>query len=299
MPVPPVPLQISYLDPDGNNWNLSDLSMNAGIICTGLTGIEGLPVLIQTLPLLDGTAIPNLYIPQPGSITLGVLVGRPASDNPNDYYALLDSVVRAFLTRRNELPAPGTLIVQRPDGTTRQIQFYTISGLNTPEVAVDDYTIYTLTLQTPNPYWNDGQTQQMLFTLNFAAGILPLLPIQLAGASILGNATIINKGNALSWPTWTITGPGTPTITNNTTGLSWSLNAPIPAGNVVQVVTQRGQQTAYNITTATSVWDSLNYSSLRALWPLVGGSNSVTITMTGASPNTSVQVNWVNQWSRA
>jgi hypothetical protein len=299
MSTPPIPLQISYLDPDGNNWNLSDLSMQAGVICTGLTGVEGLPVLTQMLPLLDGTAIPNIYIPQPGSITLGILVGRPASDSPLDYYTLLDSVVRAFLTRRNELPAPGTLIVQRPGGTSRQIQVYTISGLNSPEVAIDDYTIYTLTLQTPNPYWTDGQTQQLIFTLNYAAGILPLLPIQLAGSSILGNAVITNAGNALAWPTWTITGPGTPTITNNTTGLSWSMNAPIPAGNVVQVVTQRGQQTAYNISTATSVWDSLVYSSLRALWPLVGGPNSVSITMAGANQNTAVQVNWANQWSRA
>jgi hypothetical protein len=299
MSTPPIPLQISYLDPDGIDWNLSDLSMSGGVICTGLTGIEGVPVLIQTLPLLDGTAIPNIYIPQPGSITLGILVGRPASDSPIDYYNLLDSVVRAFLSRRNEQPAPGTLIVQRPDGSSRQIQVYTISGLDTPEVAVDDYTIYTLTLQTPNPYWTDGEIQQLTFGLNYAAGILPLLPIQLAGGSILGNATIVNEGNALAWPTWTITGPGTPTITNNTTGLSWSLNAPIPAGNVVQVVTQRGQQSAYNITTATSVWDSLNYSSLRSLWPLVGGANSVSINMAGANQNTAVQVNWSNQWSRA
>jgi hypothetical protein len=299
MSTPPIPLQISYLDPDGNDWNLSDLSMKSGVVCTGLTGIEGLPVLIQTVPLLDGTAVPNLYIPQPGTITLGIIVGRPASDSPVDYYNLLDSVVRAFLTRRNEKPAPGTLIVQRPDGTSRQIQVFTISGLNTPEVAIDDYTIYTLTLQTPNPYWTDGLTQQLNFSINYAAGILPLLPIQLAGGSIIGNTTIVNEGSALAWPTWTITGPGTPTITNNTTGLSWSLNAPVPAGNVVQVVTQRGLQSAYNITTATSVWDSLNYSSLRSLWPLVGGPNSVSITMAGASSNTEVQVNWVNQWSRA
>jgi hypothetical protein len=299
MSSPPIPLQISYLDPDGVDWNLSDLSMAGGVVCTGLTGIEGVPVMIQTLPLLDGTAVPNLYIPQPGTLTLGVLVGRPASDSPIDYYTLLDAVVRAFLTRRNEQPAPGTLVIQRPDGSSRQIQVYTVSGLDTPEVAVDDYTIYTLTLQTPNPYWTDGLMQELIFSLNLAPGILPLLPIQLAGASIFGNATINNQGNALAWPTWTITGPGTPVITNNTTGLSWSLNAPVPSGQVVQVVTQRGQQSAYNISTATSVWDSLNYSSLRSLWPFVGGANSVTITMTGANSNTSVQVNWANQWSRA
>jgi hypothetical protein len=299
MSVPPTPLQYSYQDPDGNLWNLSDYTMSEGYICSAIAGIEGIPVMMQTIPLLDGTAVPNLYVPQPGSITLGLLVERPASDNPNDYYTLLDSVVRAFLTRRNELPAPGTLIIQRPDGTIRQTQVYTISGLDTPTVAVDDYTLYTLTLQTPNPYWTDGQTQTLVYSLNYAAGILPMLPIQLAGATVIGNNTVTNKGTALAYPTWTITGPGTPTITNNTTGLAWSMNTPIPAGQVVQVVTQRGQQSAYNITTATSVWDQLNYSSLRDLWPLVGGVNSITIAMVGASQNTSVVLSWQNQWSRA
>jgi hypothetical protein len=299
MSVPPTPLQYSYQDPDGNLWNLSDYTMSEGYICSAIAGIEGIPVMMQTIPLLDGTAVPNLYVPQPGSITLGLLIGRPASDNPNDYYTLLDSVVRAFLTRRNELPAPGTLIIQRPNGSIRQTQVYTISGLDTPTVAVDDYTLYTLTLQTPNPYWTDGQTQTVVYSLNYAAGILPMLPIQLAGATVIGNNNVTNEGTALAYPTWTITGPGTPTITNNTTGLAWSMNTPIPAGQVVQVVTQRGQQSAYNITTATSVWDQLNYSSLRDLWPLVGGINSITIAMVGASQNTSVVLSWQNQWSRA
>jgi hypothetical protein len=299
MPGPPVPLQISYIDPDNNVWNLSDLSLSKGYVCSAISGIEGLPTLMQTFPLLDGTAIPNVYVPQPGSIILAILIERAATDNPMDYYNLLDAVVRAFVMRRNELPAPGYIQVQRPDGSVRQIAVYTTSGLNTPEVGISDHSVYTLTLQTPDPFWTDVVQQELIYTLNTAAGILPLLPVQFAGNSIIGTPLIINVGTALSYPTWTITGPGQPTITNNTTDLSWSLNTPIPSGQTVQVVTKPGQQLAVNVTTGVSVWDQLVLSSLRSLWPLVGGSNQVTISMSGATAGTSVELQWVNRWSRA
>src|ERR1700749_1873994 len=107
MATPPTPLVITYVDPDGNSCNLSDLSMSNGYVCTGIAGIQGLPIMMQTIPLLDGTAVPNLYIPQPGSINLGVLVAWPKGGTENDYYNLLDRFVRAFTNRRNDLPAPG------------------------------------------------------------------------------------------------------------------------------------------------------------------------------------------------
>jgi hypothetical protein len=299
MSAPPVPLQISYQDPDGNNWNLSDLSMKNGYVCSAISGIDGIPVAMQTIPLLDGTAIPNLYQPQPGTIILAILVGRPASDSENDYYTLLDAFVRAFINRRNEVPAPGYLTIQRPDGTQRQIAVYMTSGLDTPEVGLNDMALYTLTLQTPDPYWSDLTQNQISYGLVNAAGILPLLPISLAGGAIFGEDIIINPGTGLAYPTWTITGPGTPTVTNKTTGRVWSLNAPVPSGQVVQVVTKRGQQSAYNVSTATSVWDSLVYSTLRDLWPLVGGDNDVLVGMSGATAATQITLNWTNRWSRA
>jgi hypothetical protein len=299
MSAPPVPLQINYQDPDGNNWDFSDLTMSQGYVCSAISGIDGIPVSLQTIPLLDGTAIPNIYNPQPGTIIFAVLVGRPASDSEDDYYSVLDAFVRAFIHRRNELPAPGYLIIQRPDGTQRQIAVFTTSGLDTPEVGLNDMMLYTLTLQTPDPYWSDLTQNQLVYALNVAPGILPVLPVQLAGGTIFGDNNIFNPGTALAYPTWTITGPGTPTITNNTTGRSWSLNAPIPSGNVVQVVTRRGQQSAYNITTGVSVWDSLVYSTLRDLFPLVGGNNDVSVAMAGASAATQIVLNWTNRWSRA
>jgi hypothetical protein len=300
MSMPPTPLQIDYIDPDGNDWNLSDLSMSNGYACAGIGGIEGLATSMQTIPLLDGTAVPNIYIPQPGSIALSILIGRPASDNEDDYYTLLDRVARAFYNRRNELPVPGYVQIQRPDGTTRRIAVYTTSGLNTPEVAVSSHTVYSFTLQTPDPYWQDLVPQQLVFNIGSAVGILPLLPISLAGATIIGNNTIMNGGNAQAWPVWTITGPGTPTMRNVTSNKQWSLNTAIPAGHVVQIVTKPGSQMAVDTTTSTNIWDQLVLGgSLSNLWSLMAGSNQISITMAGSSTSTSVALSWTNRWNRA
>jgi len=296
----PSPLQISYVDPDGNNWNFSDLSMAGGYACAGIAGIEGLPVSMSTIPLLDGTAIPNFYIPQPGAIAIAILVSRPASGEEDDYYALLDRVVRAFYNRRNELPKAAWLQVQRPDGTTRQTQVYTVSGINSPEVAIDNNTLYSFVISNPDPYWSDLVTQSLIYSQNISSGILPVLPVALGSSAIIGNALITNQGSAYTWPTWTITGPGIPTIKNLTTGKQWSLNASVPAGNVIQVSTKPGTQYATNLTTSANIWDQLVLgTSIRNLWPLVAGDNQINMTMTGASSATSVRVDWVNRWDRA
>jgi hypothetical protein len=298
MPAPPTPLQIDYIDPDGNDWNLSDFSMAKGYICAGITGIEGLSVSMQTVPLLDGTAVPNIYIPQPGTITVAILVERPVGGTENDYYTLLDRIVRAFINRRNEIPVPSSLIVQRPNGNSRQIQVYQTSGLNTPEVGIHN-SLYTFTLQTPDPYWSDLTPQSLTFSVSSVSGILPLLPVQLASSAVIGNATIPNNGTAIAYPTWTITGPGTPTMQNLTTGRKWSLNTSIPGGQVVQVTTKPGSQAVVNVTTGVSIWDQLVLSSLRDLWGFVGGNNNINIAMPGSTIATSVSLSWTSRWSRA
>jgi hypothetical protein len=274
--------------------------MQHGYVCTGIAGIEGLNIALQTVPLLDGTATASLYLPQPGTITIGMLVGMPVSQDENDYYSLLDRVARAFFHRRNEAPKPGYIQIQRPDGTSRQIAVYTTGGPNSPDVAINDYSVFSFTMQTPDPYWQDLTPQSLVFKVNNATGILPLLPVPLAGASIIGSSTIVNSGGAQAWPVWTITGPGTPTLQNLTTGRQWSLNTAIPSGQVVQVITKPGQQMAVNITTSTNIWDQLVLGgSLSNLWSLMAGTNQVSIVMAGSSANTSVGVQWVNRWNRA
>jgi hypothetical protein len=298
--MPTTPLAVSYIDPDGNNWNLSDVTMRAGYACAGIAGIDGLPTSMQLIPMLDGTSRTDLYIPQPGTITLGLMIDRPGdSGDENAYYALLDKLVYAFYNRRNRLPAPGYIQIQRPDGTTRQVQVFTTSGLDTPSVGIHNM-LYTLTLQTPDPFWYDQQTQELIFSIGGSApGILPMLPIVLGSSTIIGGASVLNSGGADAYPMWTLTGPGTPVIQNLTTGLQWSLNVPVTSGHVVQVITAPGEQSVVDLTTATNMWPNLVIPSLRSLWALVPGVNNINLSMTGSGPATSIQVNWMQRWLRS
>jgi hypothetical protein len=273
--------------------------MSKGYVCSAIAGIEGLPVMMQAVPLLDGTSIPNIYIPQVGTIGLAILVGRPDSDDQNAYYTLLDSIVRAFYSRRNENPAPGLLIIQRPDGSRRQINVYTTSGFNTPEVAINNYTLYSFALSTPDPFWSEDVVMTETFGTTSAPGILPVLPVQLNHAHSLDNATITINGDMPSYPTWNITGPGTPTITNVTNGRAWALNKAINAGQRVQVNTARGHQAVFDYDTKANMWGELVFSGPRDLWPLTAGKNVVTMKIPDATVATTVTVSYVNKWARA
>jgi hypothetical protein len=296
----PTPLQISYTDPDGYSWDLSDQTMQNGYICTGIAGIEGVPVMSQLIPLLDGSARTDLFMAQPGTIAIGIFITRPESDQENDYYALLDKLTAAFYNRRNTLPASGLLNVQRPDGTIRSIPVFTTSGLNTPEVAVSNGTIYAFTLQTPDPFWADSLTNQLSFIgAGSAPGILPLLPVRLGQSTIFGVNQMTNAGTADTWPEWTITGPGTPTIQNVTTGRTFALSSNIPSGQIVSIKTKPGFQQCVNTTTALNIWDQLAISSPRDLWSLIPGVNNVSIALAGSTAASKIIVSWQNRWLRA
>src|SRR5207344_1952021 len=183
--------------------------------------------------------------------------------------------------------------VQRPDGTIRSIYTYTTSGLNTPEVAVSNGTIYTFVLQTPDPFWSDSLTNQLSFIgAGSAPGILPLLPIRLGQSTIFGANQMINAGTADAWPEWTITGPGTPTIQNVTTGRTFALSSNISSGQIVSIKTKPGQQQCVNTTTSTNIWDQLAVSSPRDLWSLIPGINNVSIALSGSTAASKIIVSW-------
>jgi hypothetical protein len=307
--------EIEYYDPDYNYeflptdpvnvnhvWYLSDPMMPNGYTCSAIAGIEGIQVMMQTIPLLDGTAIPNIYIPQTGTIGIAILVGRPDGGSTTDYLNLLDRVVRAFYNRRNGVPKPGTLFIKRPDGNKRQISVYTTSGLNTPEVGKNDYSIFSLSLSTPDPFWSDIVVSFYTFSLSLgvSAGILPLLPVSLDTIYTIGDTQPITiNGDMPSYPTWIITGPGTPTMSNITTDRSWGLNTAIPAGQQVQVTTAPGKQGVLNLTTKVNWWGNLVFSGPHDLFPLVSGDNQVEVSIPDATPATSVQISYYNKWARA
>lgn len=301
----PVPLQITYIDPDGNMWPLTDLELPGGYICTGISGWAGPPVSLSTSPLPRGGAIPLQFLVQPRQVILGLYAeAQGGAAGQMAYLDLLDQITRAFYTSRNDDPAPGSLVVQRPDGSSRQVSVLCTAGLDQPEESPDTsgplWTTWALTLEADDPFFEDTATiGQTFYGVTTAAGILPLLPIALASSSVLGAAVVLNDGGADAYPVWTITGPGTPTLANSTTGRSFGLSSALAAGQVVQVDTRPGQQAATDLGTHANLWSSLVQSSPRDLWPLVPGTNDLSITLSGATSASSVVLSYKRRWLRA
>lgn len=293
------PPQISYIDPDGNTWPLTDLSLSNGYICTGITGVSGLPVSFSSIPLLQGGALPQLYTPQPGSIGLGLFF--ESQGDINAYMQLLDSFAYAFYNVRNNVPTPGQLVIQRQDGTSRFRYVYCVGGQDASTDEGVDWSTYTLTLQADDPFWYDLAPNVTNYQLASTAsvGILPFLPISLTVSTVFGADIIDNEGGAEAYPTWLITGPGLPTIQNQTTGRQFSLVNSMAALQQIQVTTQPGKQSAVDIGAGVSVWSDVVQATPRDLWALARGQNEIFLTMGGAGTNSAIQLSWTRRWLRA
>ncbi len=303
--MPATPLYVIYVDPDGNEWPLSDLDLPAGYVCTGIVGISGAPVTLFTTPLPRGGAVPLQYVPQPRKILVGLYAEAQGEDSQDAYLDLLDRLSLAFYTTRNDVPAPGVIAIQRPDGSVRQCSVLCTAGLDQPDASPDTdgvlWTTFALTFEADDPFFEDSADTTLIFAgmPSSATGILPLLPIAFGSGTVVGNVTVTNDGTADAYPVWTVTGPGTPTFTNNTTGRTFGLVSSLSTGQVIQITTKPGAQSAIDIGASTNVWSDLIQSTLRDLWPLVRGDNSLTLSLAGASSASSLAMSYRRRWQRA
>lgn len=292
------PPQITYQDPDGNLWPLSNLILPNGYVCTAISGIDGIVSGYSSIPLVSGGAVPQLYVPQPGNINIGIYV--ESTGDVNSYMKLLDSLAYAFFTERNGAPAPGYIIVQRQDGTSRKLGVFCVGGNDVPTDHGVTWATFTFVLQSSDPFWYDLSPNNIVYSLaGTATGILPLLPIAFNSNTVIGNVDVMNDGGAESYPIWIITGPGLPSLVNNTLGRQFSFVTALVTAQNVQVTTQPGQQMAMDMGSGANLWSSLVKSSPRDLWALAKGDNSLSLTMSGAGPGTQISLFWTRRWLRA
>jgi Phage tail protein len=106
--------------------------------------------------------------------------------------------------------------------------------------------------------------------------------------SQVGGAALWNPGDVSTFPTWTLTGPFTSiTATQAETGKTWTIGYSAAAGDVLTLVTVPGRTSLVNISGANQ-WDKLNAGY--QLWPLVPGTNTIQMTIAGATAASSAQL---------
>lgn len=312
-PAPPAPpvgppagsdrssLVVTYVDPDGGVWQWSDPA--SGMFVTSLTGIGSPPAALSALPLPDGGELAQTFTPGKRQIVLGLYVYD--DDSQAGLLNRLDALAWALWTQRAGNPAPGTLQFGRPGGTVREIDVFVTSGPEQADTSStqDGYqwsTSFALTFVSAlDPLLTDVEAVgPIVFAASTAGGVPPMPPVALSPGTTLGATTIFNDGGGDAFPIWTIQGPGTPAITNTTTGRTWSLDVPLGSAEVVTVDTRPGRQSAIDGTGA-SRWGDLVKSSPRDLWWLVRGRNDLNISIAGSGSGSQVSLTYQQRWLRA
>lgn len=196
---------------------------------------------------------------------------------------------------------PGTLRVARPDGSAREIAAFLQSGFEgEPERGWRD-DLVVLTLFCEDPFWRGTVAETVV--REFSTGVPFLDPYPTVSSSqVLGESTIVNPGDVIAWPEWTITGPTSlVTATNLTTGEEFVVDPDFDGGGSL------GVGETVTITTdpptvrgpAGEIWTgAINWPGAQ-LWGLRRGVNDVEFTMAGASAGSRIQLSYVPRYKSA
>ena len=108
-------------------------------------------------------------------------------------------------------------------------------------------------MQAPNPYWESVSPQNYTLQMSAGRGLLgggSLTKLRLSGQYGFGDVTLVNPGDVVAYPTWTVNGPcDAVSITQN--GVGFTYNEPIAAGDSITIDTLSGTLSLIHISEPT------------------------------------------------
>lgn len=258
----------------------------------GASGIDLAPVQVfsEPLPDGDGDVVRGL---RRGSRTL-VLPVRAKDAN----YLLLRERVQQLLEMVGDLN-PVDIVIAQPDGTRRRVTGYYASGAEgsyTKQVYGLTWRVFPLEFYVPDPWWR-GPLRRESWKLTTAAAkpelsqTQPYFPVRLGSSTIVGQRVLTNTGHAEAYPTTLLTGPGSDAVLQNlTTGETFEIDGAIT--KPVTIITRPGEVDVYDDDTidGDGLWDRTPVGS--EPWVLARGDNLVRVTMTGATSDSEVAIEW-------
>lgn len=285
--------------------NLSD--RDAGYMNQpGRAGFGPVDAQVIADTLWDGSTLVRTHRPSPRTLVLPLAV---IGSDPDDYRTKLDALWATFRHPPDAvsgLPTPGRISVAQTDGTLRSLPAYYSSGGAPSEDELDDLAwalcfLPNLQFYAPVATWEGAAiSQTWVLAGGGGAGVPPMPPVTLTTGSVIGTTAFTNPGDADSYPVWSITGPGTPTITNVDTGDAFQFTSAIGSGVTVTVDCRPPSLApATGLTAVDNLsndwWPSLaNYP---AFWSLPPGTTNLTLTVSGATAATSVNLDLVPRYN--
>ena len=248
----------------------------------GSTGLGLAPVSIKSSERLSGD----------GSIVRGVRYGA------RDVYVplLLSGTELSVTEARRDLtrllaPHLGPVDVRIEDpvtGTDRMIRGYLRDGME-GDFGTDfgrSWHRLGLTFECPDPWWL-GPEQIVELRVNpgskpFISQSVPFFPVMLAQSSVIGEFDVEILGAGPVFPSWEVIGPGEDLVIARGSDRI-EISVAFPAGSPVLIDTASGRITPDR-------WADLSLRS--RLFQLEPGSQSLTVTMVGASTDTVVRLTY-------
>ncbi|WP_067967542.1 phage tail family protein [Nocardiopsis trehalosi] len=298
VPTPP-PKRIVWVGPDGAEFGLSD-----GDPYTSTTGRSGFGVVRPDHTVdrtMSGTALMRAIRVTPRVMRVPLVV---AGRDPAAYLASWRALAASVRHQHGGQVQPGRIRVELPDGSWRQIDAYYQDGLGVAEDVLDDLVWSrqdhpSLEFYAPDPHFYGPAVEQAWRIQVGGRRFYPLYPIRVNPSQLGGTATFVNHGDADAYPVWTVTGPGTPLVTNLDTGESWGFSEPLADGDVV-TVDCRPPDIAPDTGLTAVDQDGVDWWGRFAGWPelfrLQPGETRLQITMTGADAASQVALSYAPRY---
>lgn len=288
---------MSWVDADGAAFSLNVVSGGALI----LAGAEGR--FMPRFQLVE-EEVPG----QPGSRlreakTLAREVAIPIILSSSSS-AELRTLVRQWLGRLNVDRGDGKIRVTAPAGTVRELSCRYAGGMEVVEavgVGGQRFQKAVVVFRAADPYWYDQSDTEVTYTLGgvIAATFFPFFPLVLLASEVFTSTSIALTDDDIApiaaWPRWSITGPGSGIVVRNvTTGKRIALSTVLVAGQGIEIDTRPGTKTVKAAVSGTNLYSDLSSDS--SLWPLVRGTNAITVEMSGATAASKVVLKYKKRY---
>jgi Phage tail protein len=192
----------------------------------------------------------------------------------------------------------GTLTVVQGEWAGRSLRCVYEAGLDELEETSGDFVNpATFLFRAAWPYWNDASEASETVTQDDTVRVwFPFPPLIFMASTAFAIITLTNDGDVDAWPTITGIGPGEDiTVSNLTTGQSWTLEGVVDAGSELRVDHRPGFREVS--VDGVNSFERLTPSS--TLWPLVPGPNQIEIEVFNTTVATSLTFTWRRLWLAA
>lgn len=268
-----------------NGINLAD---NTNYILSKLDGIYKIPIRVSQEDITYGDG-GNIWSRQYG-IRVITIEGEVTGSTASSFLNAMHNLMVASSIKFDIIPLTITLW----DGRSKTIN---VKVTENPDVPLDEgmvtYADYRMVLSAENPFFQDIVIQTYTVFLSHGGGtrVPTRVPLSLSFGSG-GSIVVNNSGDISSYPQFYITGAITnATITNTTTGQSFSINTSLTDGQTVTVsFDSKGLYC--------TLQDGSNYMPylIGSIFPIIQGNNTIVFSGSSHDALASLKITVNNQY---